>query len=84
MPPKPQHVYYVQLNREVGLLHLGKQGGRVYGCTTGSGRPIWLISVEAVSTGERSSGCKYPDGDSYDEHFLLTLSIFTLGQEGRL
>lgn len=51
--------------------------------TTGSGKPIWLISVEAVSVGEPSLGCKYPDGESYDEHFLHTISVFTLGQEGR-
>lgn len=29
--PEAQYVYYIELNREAGLLHPDKQGGRVYG-----------------------------------------------------
>lgn len=29
--PEAQYVYYIELNREPGLLHPDKQGGRVYG-----------------------------------------------------
>lgn len=29
--------YYIQLNKEVGLLHTDKQGGRAYGMQLGQG-----------------------------------------------
>lgn len=35
-----------------------------------------------MSIGEQTSGCKYPEEDSYAGHFLHTMSTFTLGQEG--
>lgn len=51
-------------------------------CAVGSWRPIWLSRSRFYR--EQSSGCTYPREDGYDGHFLHTLSIFTLRQEGKL
>lgn len=36
-PPDAQSVYYREVIRETGLLHRGKQGGRVYGVALDQG-----------------------------------------------
>lgn len=65
--PHELSVDYVQLNREMGLLHTTKQGGRV------------ILSWEASSVGEQSLGSKHPGKD--DGRFLYTLSI-SVPEEG--
>lgn len=88
--------FYIQMNKEAGLLHTEKEGCRViiYRWTRMQGytqmnkeagfydRQLYLIQVGAISLGVHSLDYKYLGGKSHGEHFLYTYSKCTCTREG--